>query len=73
MLCNALNPELILIGGSLSGLGEPFLSQVRPTLDGVSIELNRGTRLELGQLGRNASAMGAVARAFQLFSRPKEA
>lgn len=67
MLCNALNPELLLIGGSLAGLGEPFLSQVRPMLDTVSIELNRGTRVEFGALGRNASAMGAVARAFQLF------
>ncbi len=73
MLCNALNPELILIGGSLAGLGEPFLSRVRPTLGSVSIELNRGTRLEIGQLGRNASAMGAVARAFQLFSRSRDA
>jgi predicted NBD/HSP70 family sugar kinase len=67
MLCNALNPELLLIGGSLAALGEPFLKQLRPMLDTVSIDLNRGTRVEFGTLGRNASAMGAVARAFQLF------
>jgi len=67
MLCNTLNPELLLIGGSFSALGEPFLEQVRPALDNVSIDLNRGTRVEIGTLGRNASVMGAVARAFQLF------
>jgi predicted NBD/HSP70 family sugar kinase len=67
MLCNTLNPELLLIGGSFSALGEPFLQQVRPALDNVSIDLNRGTRVEIATLGRNASAMGALARAFQIF------
>lgn len=30
MLCDALNPDPMLTGGSLTELGEPFLSQVRP-------------------------------------------
>jgi hypothetical protein len=50
--------------GSDGGAGE-----IRPILSNVSIDLNRNTRVEVGHLGRNASGLGAVARAFQLFDR----
>lgn len=68
MLCNAVNPELVLIGGSLSGAGEPFIAQVKAEIEPLVLELNRGPRIEIGTLGRNASALGGVARVFELYA-----
>lgn len=68
MLCNALNPELVLIGGSLSGAGERFIEIVQDDMKTMALELNRAPRMQRGALGRNASALGGVARVFELFA-----
>ncbi len=68
MLCNALNPELVLIGGSLSGVGERFIEIVQDEMKTMALELNRAPRMQRGALGRNASALGAIARVFELFA-----
>jgi predicted NBD/HSP70 family sugar kinase len=69
MLCNAVNPELVVIGGSLSAAGEPFMARIRAEMQPLVLELNRGARIEIGTLGRNASALGGVARVFELHAR----
>ena len=68
MLCNALNPELVLIGGSLAGAGERFIGIVQEEMKTMALELNRAPRMLRGALGRNASALGGVARVFELFA-----
>jgi predicted NBD/HSP70 family sugar kinase len=68
MLCNALNPELVLIGGSLAGHDDAFISEIRTEMQPLALELNRNPRVQRGILGRNASALGGVARVFELFS-----
>ncbi len=68
MLCNAVNPELVLIGGSLSGAGEGFIARIKAEMQPLVLELNRGPRIEIGTLGRNASALGGVARVFELYA-----
>jgi predicted NBD/HSP70 family sugar kinase len=68
MLCNAVNPGLVLIGGSLSAAGEPFIALIKAEMQPLVLELNRGPRIEIGKLGRNASAMGGVARVFELYA-----
>ncbi|MCD2172319.1 ROK family transcriptional regulator [Rhizobium sp. C4] len=68
MLCNTLNPELVLIGGSLAGAGERFIGIVQDEMKTMALELNRAPRMERGALGRNASALGGVARVFELFA-----
>lgn len=68
MLCNAVNPELVLIGGSLSAAGEPFIARIRTEMQPLVLELNRGPRIEIAKLGRNASALGGVARVFELYA-----
>ena len=68
MLCNTVNPELVLIGGLLSAAGEPFAADIRAGISSQVIELNRNPRIELGALGRNASALGGAARVFELYA-----
>lgn len=68
MQCNALNPELVLIGGALAEAGKPFVTRIKSEMEPLVLELNRGPRVEIGTLGRNASAMGGVARVFELFA-----
>jgi predicted NBD/HSP70 family sugar kinase len=68
MLCNALNPELVLIGGSLAGHNDVFISEIRSEMQPLALELNRNPRVQRGILGRNASALGGVARVFELFA-----
>ncbi len=68
MLCNALNPELVLFGGSLSGAGDRFIGIVQNEMKSMALELNRAPRMQRGALGRNASALGGAARVFELFA-----
>lgn len=62
ILCNAFNPDLIVIGGSLAPYG--FLEQIQDVVARSTLQLNGKVDVQLGQLGRNASALGAAARAF---------
>ena len=68
MLCNTVNPELVLIGGLLSAAGEAFASEIRAGISPLVLELNRNPRIELGSLGRNVAALGGAARVFELYA-----
>ena len=61
-LVNIFNPELILIGGGLSQIGQPLLA---PALKLVSERAfavpAKAVRIEIARLGANAEALGAVA------------
>lgn len=61
LLCNALNPECVLIGGHLAGVGELFLEEIGRSARMVSLPMNRDVDITFGNLGKYASAMGAVA------------
>lgn len=69
MLCNAISPKMIVLGGGLSQAGEPLRDIIARRMQAVSIEANRTTQVTFGQLGRSASALGAVSRAFQVFGQ----
>ncbi len=66
ILCNTVNPELILIGGGLADLGEGFVATMKAEMQPKILELNRSPRVEIGALGSRATALGAVARVFEL-------
>ena len=68
MLCNTVNPELVLIGGLLAEAGEAFVAEIRAGISPLVLELNRDPRIELGALGRNVSALGGAARVFELYA-----
>ncbi len=67
ILCNTVNPELILIGGALSGAGQTFIDGIEADMQPLILELNRSPRIAVGSLGAMASALGGVARVFELF------
>jgi len=61
-LVNIFNPELILIGGGVSQIGQPLLA---PALKLVSERAfavpAKAVRIEIARLGADARALGAVA------------
>lgn len=59
-LCNALNPESIVIGGALAAAFEHLEPSLRRGIDATALPVNRATRIVQGRLGRDASAMGAL-------------
>lgn len=61
LLCNALNPDCVLIGGRLADAGPSFLDEIARSAALVSLAMNRDVDIEFGSLGKYASAMGAVA------------
>lgn len=64
MLCNAINPSAIVIGGCLAEAGQPYLDEVRRVLDLTTIPIARDVELRTSTLGSTASALGAVALTF---------
>ncbi|WP_165988526.1 ROK family transcriptional regulator [Streptomyces sp. YIM 98790] len=60
MLCNAFNPDRIVIGGRLADAGQPLLDEIASGLRGFSLPLNAEVGLSLGALGAQASVLGAV-------------
>ncbi|SFD79427.1 ROK family transcriptional regulator [Streptomyces aidingensis] len=70
MLCNAFNPDRIVIGGRLADAGRPLLDEIAAGLRGFSLPLNAGVRLDLGTLGPAASALGAVGLVLATDGRP---
>jgi predicted NBD/HSP70 family sugar kinase/biotin operon repressor len=61
-LCNALNPEAIIVGGELSQVGEPLLSGIRESIDRHALPAAAaGVRVLLGELGDRAEVVGALA------------
>lgn len=65
-LTHLFNPEMLLLGGGVSGEGEPFLQLVREQVfSGVMPRFAEGLRLEAASLGNDAGLIGAI-RACQL-------
>jgi predicted NBD/HSP70 family sugar kinase len=60
-IANALNPEVIVVGGSLTGLGEAFLNPIRRGLLRHAVPLiGETTTLTMSSLGDRAEALGAA-------------
>jgi len=68
-LCNALNPEAILLTGALSGAGELLAGPVRESVARTVLPLNADVDVVVGSLGRDAGSLGAAALA--LAARPR--
>ncbi len=61
-LINVFNPEVIVLGGSLTKIGEPYLGPARETAQRECFEQAwRDVRIVLGALGDRSAAMGAAA------------
>lgn len=66
-LCNLVNPEVVVLGGPLAGIGAPLLDPVARSLARHALpEIAAGTRLAMSQLG-DAELRGAVSLAAQQF------
>jgi predicted NBD/HSP70 family sugar kinase len=61
-LCNALNPAAIVVGGDLSGAGEPLLGGIREAIDRFAQPgAARAVEVRAGVLGERAEVLGALA------------
>jgi predicted NBD/HSP70 family sugar kinase len=58
-LCNALDPEAIVVGGDLSAAGEPLLDGIRDSVRRYA--LPGSLRIVAGELGQRAEVLGALA------------
>jgi glucokinase-like ROK family protein len=72
-LVNALNPSLVVIGGGVSGLGDPLIAAVRETVYGRSLPLaTRELRIVRSSLNDEAGRIGAASIVVdELFSRAR--
>jgi predicted NBD/HSP70 family sugar kinase len=62
MLGNILNPESVIVGGALAAAGELLMAPLREAAVTASLPLaGSGMRIEVGALGPQACALGAVA------------
>lgn len=59
-LCNALDPEAIVIGGSLLAVGATLLDAMREGFVRAVLPMHRDLELRVASLGRYASALGAT-------------
>ncbi|MFZ3452885.1 ROK family protein [Arthrobacter sp. 7Tela_A1] len=60
-IANTLNPEVIVVGGSLTGLGETFLDPIRRGLIRHAVPLiGETTTVTMSSLGDRAEALGAA-------------
>ena len=61
-LCNAVNPQAIVVGGELSEAGEPLMTAVREAIDRYALP-GAAEMVEVvhGELGERAELLGAVA------------
>jgi len=60
LLVNLFNPELIILGGSLSATGDYIKLPIKNALNKFSLSLvNNDTRLAISQLGERAGIFGA--------------
>lgn len=65
-LVNVLNPALIIIGGSVSQVGDDLLEPISQTVRERALRAaSRGVRVVPAQLGREATALGAVTLVLQ--------
>ena len=65
-LVNALNPDLVMLGGTMSIAGDYILPALRRELTARAMRWNEAaTDVVVAQYGSDASLMGGVARVFQ--------
>lgn len=65
-IANLLNPEVIVVGGPLAGLGDLLLDPIRRGLLRHAVPVvGESTALVMSSLGDRAEALGAAALAFQ--------
>jgi len=63
ILVNILNPQRVVIGGSLAGLGEPLLAAIRQTVQERALPLlSKDVEIVPSSLGSDVSILGAVAQ-----------
>ena len=61
-LVNLFNPQLVVIGGGLTNVGDPLFGPVRRAIDRHAFATTaQGVRVARAELGANAGVMGAVA------------
>jgi predicted NBD/HSP70 family sugar kinase len=61
-LCNALNPEAIIVGGELSETGEPLLGGIREAIDRYALPgAAQVVEIIPGELAERAEVLGALA------------
>jgi predicted NBD/HSP70 family sugar kinase len=72
-LCNALNPEAIILGGELGTAGAPLVLGVRESIDRYAQPAAaQDVGVRCAQLGLRSELMGAVATAIQHQAVPSE-
>lgn len=63
-IVNIFDPEVIVLGGSVIGAGEPFLGPARDQLNSMlTAQRRRPVRLDVTSLGNDAGVVGAAALA----------
>jgi glucokinase len=66
-IVNLFDPQVIVLGGGLVGVGEPYLGPARDQLFRMTSEQHRRPkRLDVTSLGHDAGILGAAALAFDL-------
>jgi predicted NBD/HSP70 family sugar kinase len=61
-LCNALNPEAIIVGGDLSAAGAPLFDGINESLGRYALPaVAESLRIVAGELGERAEVLGALA------------
>jgi len=65
-LVNIFNPEIIVVGGAMSNMGDLLLDPVRQIVKERAFKLSaQAVRIVPAQLGEDAGVFGAAAFAFQ--------
>ncbi len=60
-LCNQVNPEAIVVGGDLSGAGEPLLAGIREAIDRSALPgAAQAVTVKAAELGERAEVLGAL-------------
>lgn len=61
VLINLFNPELVVVGGAMSSVGDYIMLPIRTALNKYSLSLvNRDSQLRLSRLGESAGVIGAA-------------
>ena len=69
-IANMLDPEVVVVGGGVAGLGESWLDRVRTATRGATIPALGELRIVRGALGESAVAIGAARVARPLVRTP---
>ena len=63
VIANAVDPEVVILGGGIARAGDALLDPLVKFLAGVEWRPLGGARVELAALGEMAGALGAAQRA----------